>query len=201
MAGVTGHFERLKVSADSGTVHLALIGVAGWVAASATLAWRRVPTEQKARWTIPVAAAAIAAILVLGAATWRQARLYRDARTLYQATVDVNPDCWMARNNLGVELSKVPGRLADAIAHYEQALRLKPDYFEAHNNLGIALDSEGRAQEAITQFEEALRLDAGVADVHARLGSLFSKAGRLQEADAHYREAMRLNPPGTPGHN
>ena len=193
------YFMKYSLVADH-YAHLALIGVACWVAAGATLAWRRTPAEEKARWRIPAVAAASAAILALGAATWRQARIYRDARTLYQATVDANPNSWMAHNNLGVELSKVPGRLPDAIAHYEQALQLKPDYFEAHNNLAIALESEGSTQAAITQFEEALRLDAGVADVHTRLGSLFSKAGRLGEAVTEDEAAVRLQPDRAKGH-
>ena len=193
------YFMKYSLVADH-YAHLALIGVVSWVAAMGAMAWERAPLAAKARWRTPAAAAPVAAILILGAATWRQTRLYRDARTLYQATVNANPGCWMAHNNLAVELAEIPGRMPDAVAHYEEALRLKPDYLEAHNNLGIALESEGRTQEAMAQFEDALRLNLDLADVHARLGSLFSKAGRLQEAVAEDEAAVRLQPARAKGH-
>jgi tetratricopeptide (TPR) repeat protein len=193
------YFMRYSLVADH-YAHLALIGAVCWVAAAGAHAWARASAGAKARQRIPLAAAASAAILLLAAATWRQNGIYRDARTLYQATVDANPDCWMAHNNLGVELAKTPALMPDAIAHYEQALRLKPDYIEAHNNLGIALEAEGRAPEAMAQFEEALRLDLDLADVHTRLGSLFFKAGRFQDAAAEDAAAVRLQPARAKGH-
>lgn len=193
------YFMKYSLVADH-YAHLALIGVVCWVVATCALAWARASAVARARWRVPAAAAASAAILLLAAATWRQNGIYRDARTLYQATVDANPECWMAHNNLGVELAKNHALLPDAIAHYEQALRLKPDYIEAHNNLGIALESEGRAQEAMVQFEEALRLDLDLAEVHTRLGSLFFKAGRFQDAVAEDAAAVRLQPALAKGH-
>jgi hypothetical protein len=33
--------------------------------------------------------------------TWNQSHLYADAMVLYQTTIDRNPDCWLAYNNLG----------------------------------------------------------------------------------------------------
>ena len=62
----------------------------------------------------------------LGALTWRQCRMYRDAETLYRATLDRNSSCWMAHDNLGVILART-GRLPEALRHYEEALRLNPD--------------------------------------------------------------------------
>ncbi|MGD1032034.1 MAG: tetratricopeptide repeat protein [Opitutaceae bacterium] len=180
--------------------HLALIGVVSWMAAMGTLAWQRAAPAARIRWRIPVASAAAAVILALGISTWRQCLLYRDALTLYQATVDANEDCWMAHNNLAVELAKIPGRMPDAIAHYERALRLKPDYAEAHNNLGIALDAVGRTQEAIAQVEEALRLGLDMEEVHTRLGTFYNKVGRLPEAVSEYEAAVRLKPDRAKGH-
>lgn len=193
------YFMKYSLVADH-YAHLSLIGVVSWVAAVATLAWQRVAPAVKSRWRIPVAAVAAAAVLALGSATWLQTQLYRDARTLYQATVDANPESWMAQNNLGVELAKIPGRMPSALTHYEQALRLKPDYAEAHYNLGIALDAENRPQDAIAQVEEALRLGLEMEEVHARLGTLFNKAGRFPEAVSEYEAAVQLKPDGAKGH-
>jgi tetratricopeptide (TPR) repeat protein len=187
------YFMRYSLVADH-YAHLALIGVVSWAAAMGALAWRRASDAARRRWRAPAAIAVAAVIVALGAGTWRQCRTYRDSLTLYRVTLEANQDCWMAHNNLAVELAKIPGRMPDAIAHYEKALRLNPDYAEAHYNLGIALDAEGRTEEAIARFEEALRLNLDLADAHKRLGSLFYKTGRLPEAISEDEAAVRLQP-------
>src|SRR5947209_4888491 len=101
--------------------------------------------RRPARWLPRVAA--LAAAGALSFLTWEQSRLYTDATTLYQATLERNPGSWLAHNNLGFALLQA-GRLPAATQHFEQAVRLKPDYFDAHNNLGFALLRAGRPQDA-----------------------------------------------------
>ncbi len=140
--------------------------------------------------------ASVAVVLVLGALTWHQSAIYKDAPTLYQATLERNPDCWMAHNNLGSILSKIPGRLPDAIEEYEAALRLRPNYPEAHNNLGNALiDTPGRLPDAIKHFTAAFPIKGNQAVVHNNLGLALSRTpGRLKDAIAEYETAVRMKP-------
>ena len=51
-------------------------------------------------------------------------------------------------------LSRLPGRMADAIDEYRQAIRIQPDFTEAQNNLGNALQSAGDLPAAIDAFLE-----------------------------------------------
>ena len=98
--------------------HIAIIGVIALAAAGWSI-WRRSMREEIALggdcsgrcrgW--------IARISDLA-----QSGIYRDAITLVPGTLEKNPDCWMAHNNLGVTLVE-SGRLQEAIEHYEQALR------------------------------------------------------------------------------
>ncbi len=139
----------------------------------------------------------VAGILALYATlTWRQCGIYRDAETLYRATLARNPDCWMARNNLGVILAERPERLSEAITQYRQSLQEYPDDAEAHNNLGNAwLRVPGRLDDAVAEFHEALRLAPDYALAHNDLGSALLQApGHLDEAIAQFREALRLQP-------
>ena len=152
----------------------------------------------------PVLTATTAAfITVLGFLTWRQAGIYQDSQTLYEATLAQNPDCWLAHNNLGAELMATPGHLEEAISHFESALRLQPDYPQAYNNLGMALSRlPGRGEEAVRYFEDAVRLQPNYAQAQNNLGLALSRyPGRTAEAIAHYRSALQIDPNSAQAHN
>jgi protein O-mannosyl-transferase len=169
--------------------HIALIAAIALASAGLSV-W-----HQQARATAQRAATivAIAAVVALALLTWRQSGLYRDEITLYQDTLEKNPNCWLAHVNLAFELIKT-GHPQEAIENCEQALRIKPDSPEAHNNLGLFLDSVGRSQEAIEHFEKALRLKPDFAEAHVNFGSILVQAGRPADAIEHYRQALLLKP-------
>ena len=108
-------------------------------------------------------------LATLATLTWRQSRMYADVETLYRTTIDRNPDCWLAHNNLGLALAG-RGQVDEAIAHYQKALEIKPDYAEAHNNLGIALAGRGQVDEAIAHYQKALEIKPDYAEAHNNLG-------------------------------
>ena len=127
-------------------------------AAAASLALLRSRLQGPAGRGLEVACVAL--VGTLGVLTWRESRIYRDARTLFEATLARNPGCYLCLNNLGT-LSVEGGRLDEAAARFSEALRIKPDSVEAHSNLGIALFVAGRRAEAEAQYEEALRIMPG----------------------------------------
>lgn len=135
-----------------------------------------------------------ALLLTLGTLTWRQSLDYRDAETLYRATLDRNPGCWMAWNNLGYLQLTNRAHNAEAITSFEQALRLRPDYPEARGNLGLALTQAGRPAEAVPHLQESLRLKPGPYQAHNNLGIALATSGRPAEALAAFRQAAALNP-------
>jgi tetratricopeptide (TPR) repeat protein len=171
--------------------YLADLGPLALAAAGLTAGWRRAPQGLRGLGPVLVAALAVA----LGALTWSHCGMFHDNRTLYLTTLSRNPGSWMAHNNLGCELEKMPGRLNDAIAQYEEALRLNPDFAEAHNNLGCDLEKmPGRLNDAIAQYGEALRLKPDYAEAHYNLGNAIGSLGRTPEAIAQYAEALRFKP-------
>ena len=96
----------------------------------------------------------VAALVVLAFLTRQQSALFRDAMTLYQTTLDKNPNCWMVHNNLGLVLEET-GHEQDAIGHYEKSVLLKPDNPEVHNNSVGYCFKKGLLPEAIEQYTQA----------------------------------------------
>jgi|CZKI01.1.fsa_nt_gi tetratricopeptide (TPR) repeat protein len=180
-------------------VYLPMIGMIGLFVLGVEACHRRLPAFQQP--FLSFAVIALCGLLACGsrlcAAHWE------GAEALWSYTIDRNPGAWMAQFNLAAEIHKVPGRLAEAIAHYEEAVRLKPDFAEAHNNLGRALEATpGRLNDAIGHYEEALRLAPDSAEAHNNLGgALEALPGRLDEAIAQYGEALRLKPDFAEAHN
>ena len=167
---VADHFQYL---ASFGIIAL---GAAGW------MRWMRAPR---------LAAAVLLGIL--GMMTWRQARQYRDAATLYEVTLQENPDCWLAHLNLG-NILLAQGRLDEAVAHYRRAEEIEPDYPSTHFNLAKVLLQRGQLPGAIAEFGQALRLNPGDAEARNNLGVALADSGRLDEAKDQFEQALRLRP-------
>lgn len=166
------------------------------VAASAVLAAYALAGRRVLR-VFAVAAA------VLGLASLERNRTYASAESLWADTVSKRPGNARAHYNLGLALSRIPGRRDDAIAQYRQAIRLQPDYAEAYNNLGLALSQvPGRLDDAVMQYRYALSIRPDSAEAHTNLGAAWSRIpGRQDDAMAEYREALRLDPGSPAAHN
>jgi tetratricopeptide (TPR) repeat protein len=157
---------------------------------------------------VPVAAAlgkwgrsaipAAVLLIVLGALTWRQAGTYTDLETLYRATLERNPESWLAHNNLGLLLVQQTGELQEAIAHYREAVRIEPAYPESHFNLGSAIyhsDAPDRLPAAIAEYREAIRMKPDYGEAHNNLGNALTHLpGAMNEAIAELQEAAKLEP-------
>jgi protein O-mannosyl-transferase len=144
--------------------------------------------------------AAAAVLLLLSAATWKQARIYRDQETLWRDTLAKNPNGWMPRNNLGLVLA-AERRFGEAITEYAAALRIKPNCADAHYNMGRALFSQGNIREAAAEFAAALEIKPDLAEAHNNLGLTLARLGRLTDAVAEHQAALRLNPDNARAHN
>ena len=179
---VADHFQYL---ASLGPIVL-LIGIA-----TTRLARRKAAI----RWGLSVALC-----VVLGSLTWKQGHVYKDLETLWRDTLDKNPGCWMAHNNLGNVLEE-KGLPAEAMTHYDEALRLKPDHEEAQHNISLTLAAQGRYDEALARCRETLRRYPDSPSGYNNLGFVLAKQGRDGEAMEPYRIALRMWPEYPDAHN
>jgi tetratricopeptide (TPR) repeat protein len=170
------YFMRYSLVAD----HWQYFAIIGPIALAAALIRR------------PVVAAAL--LLALGALTWRQCGMYANAETLWETTLRVNPDCWLAQNNLGMDLLDKEGQVDEAIPHFEKALQIQPDYAEAYINLGNCLYRQGRMDEAIAHYQKAVEIKPDDVEAHSNLGGALLQKGKAGEAVAHLQKALQINP-------
>jgi Tfp pilus assembly protein PilF len=136
---------------------------------------------------------AVIVLPMLAVLTWRQAGTYRDMETLWRTTIDRNPNCWMAYENLGGTLL-AQGKLDEASQNFERALQLKPDDEDALNDLGVVLYKQLKLDEAIRYYERALQLKPDYADAHCNFGLALVCQGKLDEAIQHFERALQLKP-------
>jgi tetratricopeptide (TPR) repeat protein len=154
----------------------------------------RVGVNRLGRGAVAPAVAALALLLVAcGTLTWREASHYRDAETLWRATLEDNPRAFAAHNNLGGLLLQ-RGETPEAETHFREAIRIQPDFPESYNNLGIVLHNRGRVDEAIRQYLKAIQLFPAYAEAHNNLGVSLAAQGRIEEAMEQFEQALRLQP-------
>jgi protein O-mannosyl-transferase len=125
--------------------------------------------------------------------TWRQTAVYHDLVTLYTATLQKNPGCWMAHYNLGIILRE-QGDVDQALEHYRQAFALRPNYAEAHYNLARCLVEKGQLDDAIEHYEKALKINPADPETHNNLGVTLFGIGRVDDAIVHYQKALAIWP-------
>jgi protein O-mannosyl-transferase len=132
-------------------------------------------------------------LLALGALTWRQCGMFANGETLWQTTLRRNPDCWLAKGNLGAIFLR-EGKVDEAMNDFQQALKTNPDDAEAHSNLAIALRQKGRTDEAIAHYQAALKIKPNYADAHYNLGNALLQKGRMNDAITQYQDTLQLQP-------
>lgn len=170
---------------------IGLLIIFSWGASELMAAWRY-------GRTVLVASAGVL-FLTLMVLTRFQLNHWRNNITLYEYTLQVMPDNYLAHNNMGTALS-AQQKPNEAIAHFSQALAIRPKYGAAHKNLGVELANQGRFEMAITHYIQALQAVPNFSDAHNSLGSALTRQGRVEEAITHYFKALELNPDNETAH-
>jgi protein O-mannosyl-transferase len=179
------HFG-LHIVADRNTYFAGL--VPALVAGGVMLRLLGAPSVATARAAI---GAALVVVVVLGALTWRQSRVWHDSRTLWTHALEVSPSS-VAHVRVGLLLEE-EGRTEEAIVHFREAVRLRPDSAFAENSWGIALGNAWRFDEAFDHFEAALRLKPDYPEARRNLRltrERITNPVAYLEAQRAYREGL-----------
>ena len=132
-------------------------------------------------------------LFALATRTFVQCCMYTDVEYLYITTIERNPECWMAYNNLGVLYSE-RGDSEKAIDCYQNAIRINPRDEKAYLNLGIVLKRLGQVDRAIEQYQTVLGVNPDSAEAHMLLGNALMAKKKFPAAVAEYERALAICP-------
>ncbi|HMB94667.1 MAG TPA: tetratricopeptide repeat protein, partial [Tepidisphaeraceae bacterium] len=172
--------------------YLASIGIIAFVAAMIALF-----TSRNRVVGISLGAILLSALAIR---TWQQSGLYRNSETLYLATLDMNPDCWLLHNDYGYELL-AQHKTDEAIAHFKQTIKLRPNYFPVYNNYANGLYQKGEYAEALAEYRKSVALEPENYLTRYNLGLTLEKLGRHNLAIEQFYKSCELNQDYPPAKN
>ena len=132
-------------------------------------------------------------LVVLALLTARQSLTYKSKDTLWRDTLLKNPNCWLAHNNLGVDLIE-RGVLRGAEEHYRAAVRLNPRYYEAENNLAEALLARNQVEEAARHINRSIEINPTYAASHWNQALVLARQARSDEAYEIVDQGLQQRP-------
>lgn len=132
-------------------------------------------------------------VMALTAAAWFQAGTWKNSIALFEHTVNVTQNNYVAHTNLGEALFR-EGKTDEAATHFSKAIEIKADYDKAHVNLGVVMAMRGRMEEAVDHFSRALKANGENEEAHYNYARAMALQGRFEEAVLHYRETLRIRP-------
>jgi Tfp pilus assembly protein PilF len=141
----------------------------------------------------PIIAGAV--LLTFTLLSYRQARIYHDAGTLWTDTLEKNPDCWLAMDNLAADALEHGDRAA-AFDWYARSLAIHPNQPEAHLSRGelFASGQPPKFKQAEAEFAAAAKIRPDNARPIHELAKLFAAEGNFPAAAAEYQRALELEP-------
>lgn len=146
--------------------------------------------RQKRRWILVFFALALG---LFGTKSMAQILTWQDGFSLYRNALQVNPNSWLACNNLGILYEEL-GENKRAFELYQRALTIRPKNELPLNNIGVIYKKQGMLRKAEEMFRRALSINPGYPDALANLGDLARDRTDLQLAVSFYSQALELTP-------
>jgi protein O-mannosyl-transferase len=143
------------------------------------------------------ATAGVAALLALSWVTRTQLGYWHDDFRLWTHTLAVNPNNYVAQNNLGLALAR-QGRREEAVLHFRAAAALAPEDATSQLNLGVYAQEQGDVPQAVTHYERVLQLAAEPqlrASAYANLGTIYFANRDYPRAKQYFESVLQLNRP------
>jgi hypothetical protein len=166
--------------------HIGLFVAAVWTTADLAV-WR----DRRAR--VAGAAALTVVLVVLGARTAWQTRVWRDDRTFWSYTARTSRYSFIANQALA-GINQTEGRLQDALPLFARATKLRPDLAKVHVQFARVLARTGHPGQAAAQYRKALAIEPNSAENRFALAQVLITQRRRASARRELERAVELRP-------
>ena len=142
------------------------------------------------------AAFAVLVLMVFGALTYRQIGFWRNPETLWNHTLQVTQNNFVAHDSLA-EYQLKQGRFAAGCSHFRAAVNIFSDDMPAQEGLAVCAQARNDNREAIDRYGIVLRraIEPSIrATAFANLGSIYRGLGDYTRAKENYDSALQINP-------
>ncbi len=156
------------------------------------IAWS-IPNPQDMFGRASVTALTSLCVLALAITATVQASCWKDSRALFLQAIAVNPNNFMAHQNLGNDL-EVKGEIAKAMEHYQRAAKLRPNYGKIHENIANIYIKAQRYDAAMKELDLAVQLDPDSYSAHNSRGVVHLSQLRFADAELELRRSVDLDP-------
>ena len=130
---------------------------------------------------------------ILIVCSWMQVGYWKNSITLFEHTLKVTANNYVAHNNLAVALIDI-GDFDSAVKHCIEALRINPNYANPHINLANALFKKGDVDGSIQQSRLAINLNPNNIMAYANFGQLLFIEKKYDESLSQFRKCLTLDP-------
>jgi protein O-mannosyl-transferase len=168
-------------------IYIPSIGIAMMVAWGAPFFIKREEIRKKILFP-----AGMAVLILLSFLTWQQCNYWKTSVGLFNHTLKVTRDNYVAYNNLGVSLFD-QGKIEEAIDSYNKGISIMPHAL-IFDNRGAAYGKLGRYELAIEDSNKAIALDPGDQTAYFNRGVAYGKLGQYKLAIEDFNMAIRLKP-------
>jgi tetratricopeptide (TPR) repeat protein len=146
------------------------------------------------RWSLAVAGGVLATILLAFATlTWRYCGVWTDSVSLWSRAVELDPDVYFSRANLGRSLA-AKGRLDQALVELDRSIELQSGWYESFGYRARTRLLRHDLMGTIEDSTRAVRLKPDWGEGFNLRAQALSRLGRPQEAIADFSRALELRP-------
>ncbi len=131
-------------------------------------------------------------LIVLAILAWQQCGYWKNSITLWNHTLRVTKDNYMAHTKLAFFLSE-HGRKEEALEHFSRVISIKPNVAQSYFNRGVCYCELGRYPLAISDFHTAIALKQDYFLAYNNRGIAYAETGQYQQAFEDFNHAIRLN--------
>jgi Tfp pilus assembly protein PilF len=132
-------------------------------------------------------------ILCLSIITWTQVGYWQNSITLFDHTLNVTNNNWLAYNNRGIAYADL-GNYRQAIEDFNRAIETEPGNPNTYFNRGHAYYDLGNYRQAIEDYDRAIEIEPDYAMAYNNRGAAYKDLGNYRQAIEDYDRAIEIDP-------